>query len=379
MVKKSFIFEEVNTASNQKVEAGIINRSGKSNNKSFLLFWLYSLLFLVTLMIIIGGLTRLTDSGLSITEWKPISGILLPFSEIAWQQEFLKYQEIPEYKLQNLGMSIGEFKVIYYWEWGHRQLGRIIGLVWFFGFGVLLLTKKTTLSWTKRALLVGILIGFQGFLGWWMVSSGLNGAMLDVASYRLGIHLTSAFIIFGLIFWYILRLRRTEVSLIQSQRYANTSSIKITITFLVLLYIQIFLGALVAGIDAGQTYTDWPLMAGEFFPTLAFELNPLWRNFFESEALVQFNHRLSGYILILFVLYSWFKFRNSSNQSLKSYSNWVLLAILGQVVLGVITVLYAAVWYIAILHQFSAIILVGLVLLLKFEANYPATQFTKTA
>ena len=379
MVKKSFIFEEVNTASNQKVEAGIINRSGKSNNKSFLLFWLYSLLFLVTLMIIIGGLTRLTDSGLSITEWKPISGILLPFSEIAWQQEFLKYQEIPEYKLQNLGMSIGEFKVIYYWEWGHRQLGRIIGLVWFLGFGVLLLTKKTTLSWTKRALLVGILIGFQGFLGWWMVSSGLNGAMLDVASYRLGIHLTSAFIIFGLIFWYILRLRRTDVSLIQSQRYANTSSIKITITFLALLYIQIFLGALVAGIDAGQTYTDWPLMAGEFFPTLAFELNPLWRNFFESEALVQFNHRLSGYILILFVLYSWFKFRNSSNQSLKSYSNWVLLAILGQVVLGVITVLYAAVWYIAILHQFSAIILVGLVLLLKFEANYPATQFTKTA
>ena len=379
MVKKSFIFEEVNTASNQKVEAGIINRSGKSNNKSFLLFWLYSLLFLVTLMIIIGGLTRLTDSGLSITEWKPISGILLPFSEIAWQQEFLKYQEIPEYKLQNLGMSIGEFKVIYYWEWGHRQLGRIIGLVWFFGFGVLLLTKKTTLSWTKRALLVGILIGFQGFLGWWMVSSGLNGAMLDVASYRLGIHLTSAFIIFGLIFWYILRLRRTEVSLIQSQRYANTSSIKITITFLVLLYIQIFLGALVAGIDAGQTYTDWPLMAGEFFPILAFELNPLWRNFFESEALVQFNHRLSGYILILFVLYSWFKFRNSSNQSLKSYSNWVLLAILGQVVLGVITVLYAAVWYIAILHQFSAIILVSLVLLLKFEANYPATQFTKTS
>jgi cytochrome c oxidase assembly protein subunit 15 len=379
MVKKSFIFEEVNTASNQKVEAGIINRSGKSNNKSFLLFWLYSLLFLVTLMIIIGGLTRLTDSGLSITEWKPISGILLPFSEIAWQQEFLKYQEIPEYKLQNLGMSIGEFKVIYYWEWGHRQLGRIIGLVWFFGFGVLLLTKKTTLSWTKRALLVGILIGFQGFLGWWMVSSGLNGAMLDVASYRLGIHLTSAFIIFGLIFWYILRLRRTDVSLIQSQRYANTSSIKITITLLALLYIQIFLGALVAGIDAGQTYTDWPLMAGEFFPTLAFELNPLWRNFFESEALVQFNHRLSGYILILFVLYSWFKFRNSSNQSLKSYSNWVLLAILGQVVLGVITVLYAAVWYIAILHQFSAIILVGLVLLLKFEANYPATQFTKTA
>ena len=379
MVKKSFIFEEVNTASNQKVEAGIINRSGKSNNKSFLLFWLYSLLFLVTLMIIIGGLTRLTDSGLSITEWKPISGILLPFSEIAWQQEFLKYQEIPEYKLQNLGMSIGEFKVIYYWEWGHRQLGRIIGLVWFLGFGALLLTKKTTLSWTKRALLVGILIGFQGFLGWWMVSSGLNGAMLDVASYRLGIHLTSAFIIFGLIFWYILRLRRTDVSLIQSQRYANTSSIKITITLLALLYIQIFLGALVAGIDAGQTYTDWPLMAGEFFPTLAFELNPLWRNFFESEALVQFNHRLSGYILILFVLYSWFKFRNSSNQSLKSYSNWVLLAILGQVVLGVITVLYAAVWYIAILHQFSAIILVGLVLLLKFEANYPATQFTKIA
>ncbi|MGB0634919.1 MAG: COX15/CtaA family protein [Paracoccaceae bacterium] len=379
MVKKSFIFEEVGSERNQKEEAGVISRSAKHNNKSLLLFWFYSLLFLIALMIIVGGLTRLTDSGLSITEWKPISGVLLPFSENAWQQEFLKYQEIPEYKLQNLGMSIDEFKVIYYWEWGHRQLGRIIGLVWFFGLSALLLAQKITLSWSKRSLVIGILIGFQGFLGWWMVSSGLNGARIDVASYRLGIHLTFAFIIFGLIFWYILRLRRTEVSLIQSQRYANSSLIKITNTVLLLLYVQIFLGALVAGIDAGRTYTDWPLMAGEFLPTLAFELNPLWRNFFESEALVQFNHRLSGYLLIIVVIYSWFKFRSSSNQNLRIYFNWVFLAVLGQVILGIITVLYAAVWYIAILHQFSAIILTGLVLLAKFEANYPGIQFAKSS
>ena len=379
MVKKSFIFEEVGSERNQKEEAGVISRSAKNNNKSLLLFWFYSLLFLIALMIIVGGLTRLTDSGLSITEWKPISGVLLPFSENAWQQEFLKYQEIPEYKLQNLGMSIDEFKVIYYWEWGHRQLGRIIGLVWFFGLSALLLAQKITLSWSKRSLVIGILIGFQGFLGWWMVSSGLNGARIDVASYRLGIHLTSAFIIFGLIFWYILRLRRTEVSLIQSQRYANSSLIKITNMVLLLLYVQIFLGALVAGIDAGRTYTDWPLMAGEFLPTLAFELNPLWRNFFESEALVQFNHRLSGYLLIIVVIYSWFKFRSSSNQNLRIYFNWVFLAVLGQVILGIITVLYAAVWYIAILHQFSAIILTGLVLLAKFEANYPGIQFAKSS
>jgi len=377
MVKKNFVFEEVDAVSNQKEKAGIISRSGKGNNKSVLLLWLYSLLFLVILMIIIGGLTRLTDSGLSITEWKPVSGALLPLTENAWQQEFLKYQEIPEYKIQNLGMSLTEFKVIYYWEWGHRQLGRIIGLVWFLGFSALILSQKITFSWVKRALVIGILIGFQGFLGWWMVLSGLEGTMLDVASYRLGIHLTTAFIILGLIFWYILRLHRAEVNLVQSQRYANSSFIKTATIVLLLLYLQIFLGALVAGIDAGKTYTDWPLMAGEFFPTLAFELKPFWRNFFESEALVQFNHRLSGYILIVVVIYSWFKFRSSGNQKLRIYFNCVLGAVLGQVALGIITVLYAAEWYIAILHQFSAIILVGIVLLAKFETNYPGIQLAK--
>ncbi len=378
MVKKNFVFEEVDTDSNQREKAGIINRSGKSNDKSLLRFWLCSLLILVILTIIIGGLTRLTDSGLSITEWKPISGVFLPITGHDWQQEFLKYQESSEYKFQNLGMSLNEFKVIYYWEWGHRQLGRIIGLVWFLGFGALLLFRRITLSWTKRALIIGVLIGFQGFLGWWMVSSGLEGTMVDVASYRLGIHLTSAFIILGLIFWYLLRLQRTEVNLVQSQRYANNSYGNLASLILLLMYFQIFLGALVAGIDAGRTYTDWPLMAGEFFPALAFELKPFWRNFFESEALVQFNHRVSGYILIIVVLYSWFKFRSLGNKKLRIYFNWVLIALVGQVILGIITVLHAAVWYIAILHQFSAIILISIVLIAKFETNYPGMQSAKT-
>ena len=203
--------------------------------------------------------------------------------------------------------------------------------------------------------------------------------MLDVASYRLATHLGLAFVILGCLVWFSWQLHCSEKELVQARRNKENIFIKLTTLLLALAFVQILSGALVAGIDAGRGYIDWPLMNGEFIPSESFDYVPLWSNFFENPALVQFNHRLSGYILILFVLYSWFKFRNSSNQSLKSYSNWVLLAILGQVVLGVITVLYAAVWYIAILHQFSAIILVSLVLLLKFEANYPATQFTKTS
>ena len=156
-------------------------------------------------MILLGGLTRLTDSGLSITEWKPLTGVLPPFNETSWINEFLKYSKTSEFKLQNINMTLQEFKVIYYWEWAHRQLGRLIGLVWFLGFFLFLVWHKVSSSWRTRFLILGFLIGLQGFLGWWMVSSGLKNMMVDVASYRLAVHLTTAFAIFGLIFWYTLK------------------------------------------------------------------------------------------------------------------------------------------------------------------------------
>ncbi len=180
--------------------------------------WLIVLFALVAAMIVVGGLTRLTDSGLSITEWKPVTGALPPMNAEAWQAEFAKYQTIPEYQLQNKGMTLSEFKSIYWWEWGHRQLGRVIGLVWAAGFLAFLATKRIPTGWTPRLLGIGVLGGLQGAIGWWMVSSGLSGDSLDVASYRLATHLGLAFVILGFITWYILMLDRREADLMQARR-----------------------------------------------------------------------------------------------------------------------------------------------------------------
>jgi cytochrome c oxidase assembly protein subunit 15 len=269
---------------------------------------------------------------------------------------------------------LDEFKVIYYWEWAHRQLGRLIGLVWFLGFFLFLVWYKISASWRTRFLILGVLIGVQGFLGWWMVSSGLENMMVDVASYRLAVHLTTAFTIFGLIFWYTLKSSRTEADLIQSQRYSNKKLMILISGLLYLLYIQIFLGGLVAGIDAGTSYTDWPLMGGEVFPSLAFEFQPIWINFLESEALVQFNHRVVGYIIAILTFYIWLKSRHLGNKKLRVFYTLTLIAIFLQILLGIITVRYASPWQLAIVHQFGAIVLISIVLKSRFETMFPSFQ-----
>ena len=379
-MKKSFVFEEIgpeekaSSDNGQAIKPGILSRSKNNKLNKMIFFYLISLLTLVFLMILLGGLTRLTDSGLSITEWKPLTGVIPPLNVTSWLNEFLKYSETSEFKLQNINMSLEEFKVIYYWEWAHRQLGRLIGLVWFLGFFLFLVWHKVSASWRTRFLILGVLIGVQGFLGWWMVSSGLENMMVDVASYRLAVHLTTAFTIFGLIFWYTLKSSRTEADLIQSQRYSN-KKLKILISgLLYLLYIQIFLGGLVAGIDAGTSYTDWPLMGGEVFPSLAFEFQPIWINFLESEALVQFNHRVVGYIIAILTFYIWLKSRYLGNKKLRVFYTMTLIAIFLQILLGVITVRYAAPWHLAIVHQFGAIVLVSIVLKSRFETMFPSFQ-----
>ncbi|MDE2647636.1 MAG: COX15/CtaA family protein [Paracoccaceae bacterium] len=380
MMKKGFVFEEIgpeekaSSDNGQVIKPGILSRSKNNKLNKMIFFYLISLLTLVFLMILLGGLTRLTDSGLSITEWKPLTGVIPPLNVTSWLNEFLKYSETSEFKLQNINMSLEEFKVIYYWEWAHRQLGRLIGLVWFLGFFLFLVWHKVSASWRTRFLILGVLIGVQGFLGWWMVSSGLENMMVDVASYRLAVHLTTAFTIFGLIFWYTLKSSRTEADLIQSQRYSN-KKLKILISgLLYLLYIQIFLGGLVAGIDAGTSYTDWPLMGGEVFPSLAFEFQPIWINFLESEALVQFNHRVVGYIIAILTFYIWLKSRYLGNKKLRVFYTMTLIAIFLQILLGVITVRYAAPWHLAIVHQFGAIVLVSIVLKSRFETMFPSFQ-----
>jgi len=379
---KRAIFQEIGTdksAAPATSAQGVIERGSKSGARAGVRLWMMILFALVVVMIAVGGLTRLTDSGLSITEWRPLTGALPPMSEAAWQSEFDKYRAIPEYQLQNKGMSMPEFQFIYWWEWGHRQLGRVIGLVWAIGFFGFLLTKNIPNGWTSRMLLLGALGGLQGAVGWWMVSSGLTGTMLDVASYRLATHLGLAFVILGFISWYVFQLGQTEKDLIQRRRMRETRLFSMGTGLMHLAFLQILLGALVAGIDAGRNYVDWPLMAGEFFPPDMFSLTPWWRNFFEDDGLVQFIHRMAGYVLMIFAIVVWRVARKSGNTQVRFGFNAVLAMVFFQMVLGIITVMYSAPWQIAIVHQLGAVVTWVLILRARFMAGYPAVQSVRGA
>ena len=373
MTKKRAIFEEVSGSKQEKTVSavGLIERNSQENNRGAIQIWLKILFTLVVVMILVGGLTRLTDSGLSITEWRPITGVLPPLSSENWLLEFEKYKQIPEYELQNKGMSLSEFKFIYWWEWGHRQLGRVIGLVWLIGLITFFALRKIPNGWTGSLLFVGILGGLQGAVGWWMVSSGLTGTMLDVASYRLATHLGLAFVILGYLTWLILLLGLSEKTLLQSRRNMDPKFVSLSTGLLHLTFLQILVGALVAGIDAGTNYVDWPLMAGGFLPPDPFELSPWWRNFFEDDGLVQFMHRMIGYTLFFFCFFAWRRSRSSGNSTLKFSFNVILAIAIFQMVLGIATVMYAAPWEIAIIHQFGAILLWIFVIRARFVTKYP--------
>ncbi len=375
MTQKRSIFEEVGTekAVAPKPAGGMIESGGKGA-RGAIRVWLMVLFALVVVMIAVGGLTRLTDSGLSITEWKPVSGALPPMSAEAWQAEFDAYRQIPEYQLQNKGMSLQEFKFIYWWEWGHRQLGRTIGLVWALGFVGFWATRRIPRGWTGRLLGLGALGGLQGAIGWWMVSSGLRGEMLDVASYRLAVHLGLAFAILGLIAWYVMLLGRSEAALMQARRAREARLFSMSTGLMHFAMLQILLGALVAGIDAGRAFPEWPLMGGGIFPPAPFSITPLWRNFFEDPGLVQFMHRTSGYLLAIFAIVVWRRSRISGNAATRFAFNAMLAMLSLQVAIGIVTVLYSAQWHIAILHQFGAVVLWVLILRGRFLSQYPPAQ-----
>ncbi len=375
MTEKRSIFEEVTEESRPKeAPTGGVIDGAKRGARGAIRVWLMILFALVVLMIAVGGLTRLTDSGLSITEWRPITGALPPMSEAAWEVELEKYRQIPEYQLQNKGMTMSEFKVIYWWEWGHRQLGRVIGLVWALGFLWFLVRRQIPTGWTGRLLLLGGLGGLQGAIGWWMVSSGLTGTMLDVASYRLATHLGLAFVILGFIAWYVLLLGRSEADLMQARRGREAKLYSLGTGLMHFAFLQILLGALVAGIDAGRTYNEWPLMGGQIVPPSAFELTPLWRNFFEEAGLVQFMHRTAGYLLFLFAVFAWWRSRSSGNGQTKFAFNAMMAMMVLQLVIGIMTVLYFAPWHLAIFHQFGAVVLFTLIIRARFLAQYPLQQ-----
>jgi cytochrome c oxidase assembly protein subunit 15 len=373
MATKRKLFEDVGTsAARPVVRAGVIDAGRKGARKS-IRNWLIALFALVFLMILVGGATRLTDSGLSITEWRPLTGSIPPLSAADWASEFAKYQAIDQFRLQHAWMTLADFKEIYWWEWGHRQLGRVIGLVWGIGFFWFLLRRQIPAGWTPRLLLLGGLGGLQGAIGWWMVSSGVTSgtSVVTVASTRLATHLGLAFVIMGLITWYALSLGRTERDLMQARRAKEGKLYGLSTGLLHFTFLQILIGALVAGIDAGRTYTDWPLMAGQFFPPQAFVLEPAWTNFIENPGLVQFIHRMTGYVLFAFAIVVWLRGRRSAHPRTRFAFNAVMAAITLQVSLGVVTVLVAAVMPVALAHQGLAVLCWVLILRARHLSLYP--------
>ncbi len=372
MSRNRKLFEEIVEPSNST--QGSLTDNASDGETSWLVIWLWILLGSLISLILVGGWTRLTDSGLSIIEWKPITGIIPPLNAEGWIVEFKKYKSIPEFKLVNFAITLEEFKFIYWWEWGHRQLARFIGIVWFVGLLVLWLKNKVPEKWTSYFFGVGLLGALQAFLGWWMVSSGLDGQVVDVFSYRLAIHLTMAFIILALIFWAILFHSENAVKLFESRRYRKQFSVNVLVALGFLCYVQLALGALVAGIDAGRGYNDWPLMNGNWIPDDLFDYEPFMTNFFENPGLVQFNHRITAYLLFFAVFLVWWINRRSPYYKIRKASNYLMIIVLAQMLLGIITVLYSAPLSLASLHQFTAILFILAFINLFFRTFYPVSQ-----
>ncbi len=375
MAGKRKLFEEVAAGGQAPVlpRGGLIDAGARGGARGGIRIWLALIFLLVAVMIVVGGLTRLTDSGLSITEWNPVHGAIPPLNDADWAEEFTKYQASPEYQLQNSGMTLEAFKGIFWWEWGHRQLGRVIGLVWAAGFAGFYLTGKIPVGWTRRLLLIGALGGLQGAVGWWMVSSGLEGQRVDVASYRLAVHLGLAFVIFGLIAWYFFLLGRPETDLMQARRSGEARLKSIISAVMHLAFLQIIMGALVAGIDAGRGFPTWPDMNGQFFPADAFYVpgGALWQAFFENPGLVQFNHRMLGYLLIALGVAAWLRGRKSVHGATRAAFHAVMAMLLLQMSLGIYTALSAATVHVAITHQLGAVVLWVLIIRARHLSMYP--------
>ncbi|MEL6551438.1 MAG: heme A synthase [Pseudomonadota bacterium] len=372
------IFEDVGDTPKPQAQKGAIDR-GRSSARLAIRAWLIALAALVVAMITVGGLTRLTDSGLSITEWAPLSGAIPPLNAADWEAELERYRQIPEYQLQNAGMTMAEFKVIYWWEWGHRQLGRFVGLVWGLGFLYFLIRRQIPAGWTPRLLLVGALGGLQGAIGWWMVSSGLTGTMLDVASYRLATHLGLAFVILAVLARYIALLSRPEREIMQARRAGEAGLTSLAWVFTGALFIQMLLGALVAGIDAGTAYNSWPLMGGQIFPPTGFDLEPLWRNFFENAGTVQFMHRTWGYVVFAFAIYLGIRVARSPHKRTRKAVGRVGLLITLMMGIGIATVLLGAPLWIAIIHQGVGILLWLATIYATFLAAHPVQSSLREA
>ena len=322
--------------------------SENNNLNQQLKIWLFVLLSMIILIILIGGLTRLTDSGLSITTWELFVGFLPPLTNDKWKDYFDLYKTIPEYSEQNSNMSLSEFKVIFWWEWGHRQLGRLIGLTVL--LPLIYFTLKNGLWVLKKYGIIFLLVCLQGFFGWYMVSSGLVDR-IDVSHYRLSIHLVTAFLILSIIFWKLLRLTQTRINNI-------SFNLRLFKFFFILLFIQLIIGAFVSGMDAGKLYNTWPLMGSSYFPDDSKYIEFLNINFFDNPSIVQFLHRNLAYLIVIIYIYLLILVFRDTNKNFRKPILIIGLSIFLQVILGVVTLLSGVKIIYASLHQINSILVI---------------------
>ncbi len=328
--------------------------SEAERNRTLVRRWLYVVAGLIVLMILVGGATRLTDSGLSITEWKPIHGVVPPLSDAEWEEEFAKYRQIPEYEHINAGMTLGEFKTIFWWEWAHRLLGRLIGFAVILPLAYFWFTRRIERKLAPKIVVMVLLGGLQGVVGWWMVASGLT-ERTDVSQYRLATHLTLAFAILAYVGW-------VAQSIAPPRHYvpAQRGLKWLAGILLALVFVQIYLGGLVAGLDAGLTYNTWPLMDGRLVPAGMFTTVPLWRDFFENITTVQFDHRIVAYaVLAVSLILAWTAWIQMPGTRTARRAAVLAGFVLLQAVIGIATLIAVVPMFLGLLHQLGAAAVLG--------------------
>lgn len=325
-------------SSSPRASSGLREPRGTSDQYQAIRIWLYGVALLVFAMIVVGGATRLTDSGLSITEWQPILGAIPPLTEAHWLAAFEKYKQIPEYHEVNNGMPLADFKFIYWWEWSHRFLGRFIGIAFALPLAVFWLRRRIPQGFGVKLAGVLALGGLQGAIGWYMVKSGLV-ERVDVSHYWLALHLVTAFVILGLLLWLArdFALRTTDARFGAVDRRHTTTAWLLVI----LLLVQVVLGAFVAGTKAGLTYNTWPLMDGRFIPDGLFTMSPWPLNLVENITTIQFDHRMMAYALVALTLWHLVSLNSVGDGGLGVSTGIVLIAMLAQAGLGIWTLLAA--------------------------------------
>jgi cytochrome c oxidase assembly protein subunit 15 len=342
------------TMATESLEAQLTNAAGDARHAKALRLWLACLALLIVAMILIGGATRLTDSGLSITEWKPVTGVIPPLSDNAWHEAFDAYQKIPEYLELKRGMSLEEFKSIYWWEWGHRFLGRLIGAAFLIPFLAFWAAGYIPRALLPRLAGLFVLGALHGAVGWYMVKSGLI-ARVDVSQYRLAAHLGIAVAILGYTLWLIFDLGPPQRS---AARSGSRPPTWVVAAVLALVYLQILAGGIVAGIDAGFGYNTWPLINGAFVPNGLGEAQPWYLNLFENPLTVQFDHRMLGYTVVLATIAqaAWLAFGRKDPELITSAFILMCFALL-QATLGVWTLLLSVPIALGLAHQAGAMLL----------------------